>query len=71
MQAGVLPAGRLPRNDYALYLGTPDENRKTVVLPVGDEPGVHQTDRDTVMDQAPLEPPSPPEPPAGRSRAEP
>jgi hypothetical protein len=23
--------------DYALYLGTPDDNRKTVVLPLGDE----------------------------------
>lgn len=33
----------------------------------GDDPGVHQTDRDTVMDNAPLEPPSPPQPPAGRS----
>jgi flagellar basal body-associated protein FliL len=32
-----------------------------------DDPGVHQTDRDTVMDQAPTEPPSPPEPPAGRT----
>ena len=32
-----------------------------------DDPGVHQTDRDTVMDQAPLEPPSPPQPPAGRT----
>jgi hypothetical protein len=31
-----------------------------------DDPGAHQTDRDTVMDQAPTEPPSPPEPPAGR-----
>ena len=32
-----------------------------------DDPGAHQTDRDTVMDQAPVEPPSPPQPPAGRS----
>ena len=31
-----------------------------------DDPGAHQTDRDTVMDQAPTEPPMPPEPPAGR-----
>ncbi len=31
------------------------------------DPGVHQTDRDTVMDRAPLEPPTPPQPPAGRS----
>ena len=30
-----------------------------------DDPGVHQTDRDTVMDQAPLERTSPPQPPAG------
>lgn len=26
------------RADYALYLGTPDDNRKTVVLPLGDAP---------------------------------
>ena len=32
-----------------------------------DDHGAHQTDRDTVMDQAPVEPPSPPHPPAGRS----
>ncbi|MCF6237091.1 MAG: aminoglycoside phosphotransferase family protein [Gammaproteobacteria bacterium] len=25
-------------SDYVLYLGTPDDNRKTVVLPLGDEP---------------------------------
>ena len=36
-----------------------------------DDPGAHQTDRDTVMDQAPLEPPSPPQPPAGRTGDEP
>ena len=27
-----------PIKDYALYLGTPDDNRKTVVLPLGDSP---------------------------------
>lgn len=32
-----------------------------------DDSGVHQTDRDTVMDQAPLESPIPPRPPAGRT----
>jgi hypothetical protein len=38
----------------------------------GDEdPGAHQTDRDTVMDLAPTEPPSPPQPPAGRTGDEP
>jgi hypothetical protein len=36
-----------------------------------DDPGAHLTDRDTVMDQAPLEPPSPPRPPAGRTGDEP
>lgn len=41
------------------------------LLTDADDPGAHQTDRDTVMDQAPLEPPSPPQPPAGRSGDEP
>lgn len=36
-----------------------------------DGPGAYQTDRDTVMDQAPTEPPSPPMPPGGRTGDEP
>lgn len=36
-----------------------------------DDPGAHQIDRDTVMDNAPLDPPSPPQPPAGRSGGQP
>ncbi|MCM8613614.1 aminoglycoside phosphotransferase family protein [Accumulibacter sp.] len=42
VQHGAVLAGvpaRVGRQvtDYALYLGTPDDNRKTVVLPLGDE----------------------------------
>ncbi len=41
--SGAVEAGLLERTDhrtmdYALYLGTPDDNRKTVVLPIGDSP---------------------------------
>jgi hypothetical protein len=37
-QAGMNTSSSSGRADYALYLGTPDDNRKTVVLPLGDAP---------------------------------
>lgn len=41
MQAGLAASSSGPQLDYALYLGTPDDNRKTVVLPLGNsEPSV-------------------------------
>ena len=33
--SGLLPGTREAIDDFALYLGTPDDNRKTVVLPLG------------------------------------
>ena len=33
---GAVMAGLTGEQDYALYLGTPDDNRKTVVLPLGE-----------------------------------
>jgi len=38
VQAGMNASIAGGRADYALYLGTPDDNRKTVVLPLGDAP---------------------------------
>lgn len=38
VQAGMNASMVSGRADYALYLGTPDDNRKTVVLPLGDAP---------------------------------
>lgn len=35
LQAGLTLSGDAHLFDYALYLGTPDDNRKTVVLPLG------------------------------------
>lgn len=37
-QAGLSEHTGQQAMDYALYLGTPDDNRKTVVLPMGDSP---------------------------------
>jgi hypothetical protein len=35
VQSGLSMHGDIKNMDYALYLGTPDDNRKTVVLPLG------------------------------------